>query len=103
MDIDDLLAEVSVDATAEETRDWQELTRCWVAERVAPALLPWPSALLERVLDRIRRQVCNQCVCCVCCFVVLLFLLFCRFVVLLFLLLFSYRLPKPKGLMAQAD
>jgi len=57
MDIDDLLAEVSVDATAEETRDWQELTRCWVAERVAPALLPWPSALLERVLDRIRRQI----------------------------------------------
>lgn len=57
MDIDDLLAEVEVDETPQETRDLQELTRCWVAERVAPEILPWPSELMERVLDRIRRQV----------------------------------------------
>lgn len=57
MNIDDLLAEVSVDSTPEETRDLQELTRCWVAERIAPEILPWPSDLMERVLDRIRRQV----------------------------------------------
>ncbi|KAF2134507.1 GINS complex, Sld5 component [Dothidotthia symphoricarpi CBS 119687] len=57
MDIDDLLAEVAVDGTPQETRDLQELTRCWVAERVAPELLPWPSELMERVLDRIRRQI----------------------------------------------
>lgn len=56
MDIDDLLAEVSVESTPQETRDLQELTRCWVAERVAPELLPWPSELIERVLDRIRKQ-----------------------------------------------
>lgn len=60
MDIDDLLAEVAVDSTPRETRDLQELTRCWVAERVAPEILPWPSQLMERVLDRIRRQVCNS-------------------------------------------
>ena len=59
MDIDDLLAEVSIDSTPRETRDLQELTRCWVAERVAPEILPWPSELMDRVLDRIRRQV-NQ-------------------------------------------
>jgi hypothetical protein len=57
MDIDDLLAEVAVDSTPRETRDLQELARCWVAERVAPELLPWPSDLMDRVLDRIRRQV----------------------------------------------
>lgn len=57
MDIDDLLAEVAVDTTPRETRDLQELTRLWVAERVTPEILPWPSDLMDRVLDRIRRQV----------------------------------------------
>ncbi|KAF1942508.1 GINS complex, Sld5 component [Clathrospora elynae] len=57
MDIDDLLAEVAVDSTPPETRDLQELTRCWVAERVAPEILPWPSDLMDRVLERIRRQI----------------------------------------------
>ncbi|KAJ4303539.1 GINS complex subunit [Kalmusia sp. IMI 367209] len=57
MDIDDLLAEVAVDTTPLETRDLQELTRAWVAERVAPEILPWPADLMERVLERIRRQI----------------------------------------------
>jgi len=57
MDIDDLLAEVSVDSTSQETRDLQELTRCWVAERVAPEVLPWPAELMDRILRRIARQV----------------------------------------------
>lgn len=57
MDIDDLLAEVAVDTTPQETRDLQELTRAWVAERVAPEILAWPAELMERVLDRVRRQV----------------------------------------------
>jgi hypothetical protein len=58
MDIDDLLAEVAVDATPQESRDLQELTRAWVAERTAPEILNWPEELMERVLERIRRQVC---------------------------------------------
>ncbi|OAL01431.1 GINS complex, Sld5 component [Phaeosphaeriaceae sp. SRC1lsM3a] len=57
MDIDDLLAEVAVDTTPQETRDLQDLTRCWVAERVAPEILPWPSDLMDRVSARIRRQI----------------------------------------------
>lgn len=57
MDIDDLLAEVTADAIPQETRDLQELTRAWVAERVAPELLPWPEELMERVHERVRRQV----------------------------------------------
>ena len=57
MDIDDLLAEVSVDSTLQESRDLQELTRCWVAERVAPEILTWPSEVMDRVLERIRKQV----------------------------------------------
>ncbi|KAF2478110.1 GINS complex, Sld5 component [Lindgomyces ingoldianus] len=57
MDIDDLLAEVTADAIPKETRDLQELTRAWVAERVAPELLLYPDALMERVLERIRKQI----------------------------------------------
>ena len=57
MDIDDILAEVDHDGLPEETRDLQELTRAWVTERSAPEILPWPTSLMERVLDRIRRQV----------------------------------------------
>jgi hypothetical protein len=60
MDIDDLLAEVSADSIPRETRDLQELTRAWVAERVAPELLPYPGMLMERVLGRIRKQVCTD-------------------------------------------
>ena len=57
MDIDDILADVSREAEPQESRDLQELTRAWVAERVAPEILPYPDALMERVLDRIKRQV----------------------------------------------
>ncbi|KAL8692700.1 MAG: hypothetical protein Q9218_002321 [Villophora microphyllina] len=57
MDIDDILAEVSGDGRPIETRDLQELTRAWVTERSAPELLPWPSALMGRVLDRIHQQI----------------------------------------------
>ncbi|KAF2244752.1 GINS complex, Sld5 component [Trematosphaeria pertusa] len=57
MDIDDLLAEVAIDSTPRETRDLQELTRCWVAERVAPEILQWPGETMDRVLERVRRQI----------------------------------------------
>lgn len=57
MDIDDILAEVDGHAIPLETRDLQELTRAWVIERSAPEILPWPDALMERILERIRKQV----------------------------------------------
>ncbi|KAF2808039.1 GINS complex, Sld5 component [Mytilinidion resinicola] len=57
MDIDDILAEALHVSAPQETLDLQELTRAWVAERVAPELLPYPDALMERVLTRIRRQI----------------------------------------------
>lgn len=60
MDIDDLLAEVAADSTPQESRDLQELTRCWVAERAAPEVLPWPRDLMERVLERISKQVSSS-------------------------------------------
>ncbi|CAD6578078.1 MAG: GINS complex subunit [Alectoria sarmentosa] len=56
MDIDDILAEVDGHAVPRETRDLQEFTRAWVTERSAPEILPWPDALMERILERIRRQ-----------------------------------------------
>lgn len=80
MDIDDILA--SVDRENEKTVrsskagrrghtddaydgygdsaaniDHQELTRLWVAERGTSELLPWPTGLMERMMNRIRRQV----------------------------------------------
>ncbi|KAI4191122.1 MAG: hypothetical protein L6R41_000343 [Letrouitia leprolyta] len=60
MDIDDILAEVSGEDLPSETRDLQELTRAWVTERSAPELLPWPSALMERVLGRIHQQATSR-------------------------------------------
>ena len=57
MEIDDILAEVDGHAIPQETRDLQELTRAWVTERSAPEILPWPESLMERVLERIRKQV----------------------------------------------
>ena len=57
MDIDDILAGVDHNVLPQETQDLQELTRAWVAERSAPEILPWPTSLMERILDRIRRQV----------------------------------------------
>ncbi|MCJ1355629.1 MAG: GINS complex subunit [Icmadophila ericetorum] len=57
MDIDDILAEVDGNVESPETCDLQALTRAWVIERSAPELLPWPEALMERVLERIRKQI----------------------------------------------
>jgi len=60
MNIDDILAEVDHNGLPQETQDLQDLTRAWVTERSAPEILPWPTSLMERVLDRIRRQVRPQ-------------------------------------------
>ncbi|KAF6233036.1 hypothetical protein HO173_008792 [Letharia columbiana] len=57
MDIDDILAEVDSHAVPPATRDLQELTRAWVTERSAPEILPWPDMLMERILERLRRQI----------------------------------------------
>ncbi|EDN10096.1 GINS DNA replication complex subunit Sld5 [Histoplasma capsulatum] len=60
MTIDDILASVdqpdlsSPEATA---LDAQLLIRLWVTERGVPELLPWPGALMERVMERVRKQV----------------------------------------------
>ena len=61
MDIDDILAEIDSDGEPPETRDLRELTRLWVTERSAPEILPWPKELMERVGERIRRQVSMLC------------------------------------------
>ena len=57
MNIDDILAGTDSYAIPRETLDLQELTRVWVTERSAPEILPWPDTLMERVLDRVRKQV----------------------------------------------
>ena len=57
MDIDDILAEIDSDGEPPETRDLRELTRLWVTERSAPEILPWPKELMDRMGERIRRQV----------------------------------------------
>ena len=57
MEIDDILAEVDGHGIPQETRDLQEFTRAWVTERSAPEVLPWPKELMERMLERVRKQV----------------------------------------------
>jgi GINS complex subunit 4 len=61
MDIDDILASVDRDnyASSPESSalDHQHLTRLWVAERGVSELLPWPGPLMERMLERVRKQV----------------------------------------------
>lgn len=46
------------DESEAQRHDLQLLTQAWVAERVAPEVLPYPTGLMERIMDRIRRQVC---------------------------------------------
>lgn len=60
MDIDDILASVDhgPGASLESTAiDHQLLTRFWVAERAVSEVLPWPTALMDRMMDRVRSQV----------------------------------------------
>ncbi|PYH41447.1 putative GINS DNA replication complex subunit Sld5 [Aspergillus saccharolyticus JOP 1030-1] len=60
MDIDDILASVDRHdpSTPESTAlDHQLLTRFWVAERGISELLPWPGALMDRMMERVRRQI----------------------------------------------
>lgn len=56
-DIDDILASVSGPVHDPRLLDLQALTRAWINERGAPELLPYPNALINRVMDRIRAQV----------------------------------------------
>jgi len=60
MDIDDILADLDHEHVPQESQDLQSLTRSWVAEPVAPELLPWPEELMDRVLARIAKQVCHN-------------------------------------------
>lgn len=60
MDIDDILASVDRDnfASPESTAiDHQQLTRLWVTERSVSEVLPWPGPLMERMMERVQKQV----------------------------------------------
>ena len=57
MDIDDILASVSGPSVPPEINEHQALARAWVNEKNAPEILPWPEELMERIGDRIRRQI----------------------------------------------
>ncbi|KAB8255560.1 hypothetical protein BDV32DRAFT_111706 [Aspergillus pseudonomiae] len=60
MDIDDILASVDrndVSSPESAQLDHQLLTRFWVAERGVSELLPWPEALMNRMMERVRKQI----------------------------------------------
>lgn len=57
MDIDDLLQEFDDNSIPAGTRDINDLTQAWIAERTAPEILPFQNDLLERLMDRVRQQV----------------------------------------------
>lgn len=56
-DIQDILDSVSAPSLSQRTLDLQALTRAWVNERTAPELLPYPASLVDRIMDRIKKQV----------------------------------------------
>jgi GINS complex subunit 4 len=58
MDIDDLLQEFDDGHRPSGTRDINDLTQSWIAERTAPEILPFQTYLLERLMERVRQQVC---------------------------------------------
>ena len=60
-DIQDILASVSAPSIPQRTLDLQALTRAWVNERTAPELLPYPTGLVERVMERVKKQVRQPC------------------------------------------
>nr|POE48042.1 dna replication complex gins protein sld5 [Quercus suber] len=57
VDISDILASVSAPQLPQSTLDLQALTRAWINERASPALLPNPSDLVDRTMDRVKRQI----------------------------------------------
>lgn len=60
LDITDILAAVSAGPAQTPTsraRDQQALTRAWINERTAPALLPYPTALLARCTAAVAGQI----------------------------------------------
>lgn len=60
MDIDDILDSLNRDDNIvldSASLDHQQLTRFWVTERGAPELLPWPGPLMDRMMERVRKQV----------------------------------------------
>lgn len=56
-DIQDILASISAPRIPQRKLDLQALTRAWVNERTSPALLPYPTDLVDRVMDRVKKQV----------------------------------------------
>jgi GINS complex subunit 4 len=63
MDIDDILASVDQgpsSASHSPFQDVQELTRFWVAERAAPEILPWSTELMDRMMERVKKQVSHN-------------------------------------------
>ena len=56
-DIKDILASVSAPSIPQRTRDLQLISRAWTNERTAPGLLPYPTDLVDRIMDRIKLQV----------------------------------------------
>lgn len=56
-DISDILASVSAPTIHPRTLDLQALTRAWINERGSPELLPYPTELMDRCAEGLKRQV----------------------------------------------
>jgi GINS complex subunit 4 len=58
MDIDDILQEFDAGgAVHDASKDIQNLTTAWIAERSAPEIMPFQAALVDRLTERIRQQI----------------------------------------------
>ncbi|KMU72697.1 DNA replication complex GINS protein SLD5 [Coccidioides immitis RMSCC 3703] len=60
MDIDDILASVDrddINLPESIALDHQQLTRFWVTDPPLKELLPWPGPLMDRMMERVRKQI----------------------------------------------
>ncbi|KAI5361997.1 Putative DNA replication complex GINS protein SLD5 [Septoria linicola] len=57
VDISDILASVSAPPIDPRVLDLQALTRAWINERTSPDLLPYPTDLIDRANNGIKRQI----------------------------------------------
>ncbi|KAK6544081.1 GINS complex subunit [Orbilia ellipsospora] len=57
MDISDILREFDAENAPSNSKDYEDLLKWWVNERAAPEILQYQDDLVERIMNRVRRQI----------------------------------------------
>ncbi|KAF3911877.1 hypothetical protein AA313_de0209886 [Arthrobotrys entomopaga] len=57
MDISDILREFDAENAPSNSKDYEDLLKWWINERAAPEILQYQDDLVERIMNRVRRQI----------------------------------------------